>query len=129
MGVEENQTYEIWDAKKILAGLLLFAIIALSFKTFVLDKKSSKVLDSKSASVQGTRTSETPTPTPASSEVIKKNIETKLTDLKKEVNNINVVEIATSTPAVQKVLNDLKNLQSIPQSQAKQACFQVCNGL
>lgn len=126
--MEENQTYETWDAKKILAGLLLFAIIALSFKIFVLDNKSSKVLDSKSANVQGTRTSETPVPAPTSSEDIKKNIETKLTDLKKEVNNINVVEIATSTPAVQKVLNDLKSLQSLPQSQAKEACFKICSG-
>lgn len=127
--MEEIQTYENWDAKKIFAALILIIILILSFKTFVLDKKSSKVLNSKSTSVEGTRTLENPSPSPVSSEYFKKNIENKLTDLKKEVNNINVVEIATSTPAVKKVINDLKNLQTLPQSQAKDACFKICSSL
>lgn len=116
---------EVWDVKKILAGLILFAVIALSFKTLVLDRKSSKALSSKSTSVQGTRISENPIPSPVSSESIKRNVESKLDDLKKEVNNINVVEIATSTPAVQKVLDDIKNLQNYPQNQ----CLNICNDL
>ncbi len=128
MLVEENQTHETWDAKKILIALVLLGVIVLSIKTLVLDKKSPKVAE-KSVSVQGIRTLEPPTPTPVTAEDIKKNVEVKLTNLKKEVNNINVVEIATSTPAVQKVLNDLKNLQNLPQSQAKDACLKICSNL
>lgn len=128
--MEEIQGNEAWDAKKIFAVLLIIIIFALSFKTFVLDKKSSKILDSKSTNIQGVSTQENPTsPSRVSSEDLKKNVENKLNDLKKEVNNINVVEIATSTPAVKKVINDIKNLQSLPQTQAKDTCLKICQGL
>lgn len=129
--MEEAQGYETWDVKRIFAAVILLSIIGLSFKVLVLDKKNSNSLSSKSESVQGVSIQETPTPAPASisSNDLKRNIENKLNDLKKEVNNINVVEIASSTPAVQKVINDLKNLQSLPQSEAKNVCLKICSGL
>lgn len=126
--MEETQTYERWDFKKILIVLVLLVAAALSFKTFVLDQKSPESSNNELTNVQGARTSEAPSSSPAPNEEIKKSIENKLIELKKEVNNINVVEVATSTPAVQKVLNDLKNLQNLPQSQAKEACFKICSG-
>lgn len=128
--MEETQTYERWDLKKILVVLSLSAAVALSLKIFVLDQKSPESSNNQVTNVQGATTSEVtnPSPVPASTGEIKKSIENKLIELKKEVNNINVVEVATSTPAVQKVLNDLKNLQSLPQSQAKEACFKICSG-
>lgn len=128
--MEETQTYERWDLKKIFIVLVLSVAAALSFKTFVLDQKSPESSNNQATNVQGATTSEvtSPSPVPASTGEIKKGIENKLIELKKEVNNINVVEVATSTPAVQKVLNDLKNLQSLPQSQAKEACFKICSG-
>lgn len=125
--MEEIQARESWDPKKILVALVVLAVTILGFKMFVLENKSQKAAGD-SVSVQGIRVFESPTPTPVISNDIKKSVEIKLTDLKKEVNNINVVEIATSTPAVQKVLNDLKNLQNLPQSQAKEACFKICSG-
>jgi len=129
--VEEIENNQVWDAKKIFAVLLIVTIFALSFKTFVLDKKSSKILNSKSTNVQGVNTQENPTSSPSqvSSEDLKRNVENRLSDLKKEVNNINVVEIATSTPAVKKIINDIKNLQNLPQTQAKDICLKICQGL
>lgn len=127
--MEENQSYETWDIKKIFAGVILLSILGLSFKVLVLDKKSTDNFINKPESVQGASTKETPAPSPISTSDIKRNIENRLNDLKKEVNNINIVEVATSTPAVQKVINDLKNLQSLPQSEAKNACLKICNGL
>ena len=119
--MEEIQT-ESWDFKKILIALGLFAIIVAGFKFLVLDKKFKKVAF-QTVSVKGTNTTISPTTD------LKKDVENKLNDLKKEVNNINVVEVATSTPAVKKVLNDIKSLENLPQSQAKDACFKICNGL
>lgn len=126
--MEEAQSQESWDLKKIFIALSLSAIAALSFKTFVLDQKSPESSNNQVTNVQGATTSEVPSPSPVSTGEIRKGIENKLIELKKEVNNINVVEVATSTPAVQKVLNDLKNLQNLPQSQAKEACFKICSG-
>lgn len=127
--MEEIQKYETWDAKKIFFLLVVLVILALGFKTLVLDKKSLKNSNNQSTNVQGASTSEVPSPTPISTAEIKKGIENKIIELKKEANNINLVEVATSSPAVQKVLNDLKNLQSLPQNQAKEACVKICNSL
>lgn len=127
--MEETQTYEAWDIKKILTALILLVILGLSFKVMVLDKKTFSNLSNTSEKVQGASTQETPIPAPVSSDSLQRTVQTGLNNLKNEVNNINVVEIATSTPAVQKVITDIKNLQNLPQSQAKQVCLQICNGL
>lgn len=126
--MEEAQSQESWDLKRILIAVVLAAIIILGFKTLVLDQKSPESSNNQVTNVQGATTFEVPSPSPVSTGEIRKGIENKLIELKKEVNNINVVEVATSTPAVQKVLNDLKNLQNLPQSQAKEACFKICSG-
>lgn len=126
--MEDNQIYEAWDAKKIFTFIIVALILGLSIKTFVLEK-NSKNLPNKSVSVQGASTQIIQTPTPNSSEELKRNVESKLNDLKKEVNNINLIEVATSSPAVQKVITDLKNLQNLPQTQAKEACLKICSGL
>lgn len=127
--MEENQTYETWDIKKILTGLILLVILGLSFKVLVMDKKSSNVASVSSQNVQGVSTQATPSSIPVSSDSLKTTVQTNLDNLKKEVNNINVVEIATSAPAVQKVISDIKSLEQAPQNQAKQVCLQICNGL
>lgn len=128
--MDELQVKETWDVKRILMVLALVGILSLGFKLLVLDKKASREPGTKSAAVEGASSQETPDPSPQfSSGDIKKDVQIKLNDLKKQVDNINVVEIATSTPAVKKVISDLKNLQEVPQNQAKEACFKICNGL
>lgn len=118
---------ERWDLKKIIALLLFVGILAFGLKTFVLDKKLQLNSNSETpTAVQGVSTQNNPNPSPMS---IQKSFDTSLNNLKKEVNNINVAEIASSSPQVQKVLSDLKNLQNLPQSQAKDACLKICNGL
>ncbi len=126
--VEDKQIYETWDTKKIFTLIIIAVILGLSIKTFFLEKNSGK-LANRSVSVQGESTQILLTPTPSPSEELKKNVESKLNDLKKEVNNINLIEVATSTPAVKKVISDLKNLQNLPQTQAKEACVKICSSL
>jgi hypothetical protein len=62
---------------------------------------------------------------PSIKDAISQNIE----ELKKEATSIDIAELATSSPQVQKVINDLKSLQSLPQSRLRDACIRICNGL
>lgn len=126
--MEEMQAYKTWDIKKIFVLLVILVVLALGFKIFVLDKNKSNV-SSTVKNVEGVSVEQSPSPSPVISQEIKRGVELKLNELKKEVSNINVVEIASSSPAVQKVLNDIKNLQSLPQTQAKEACLKICSGL
>ncbi|MDP2672288.1 MAG: hypothetical protein Q8O84_00550 [Nanoarchaeota archaeon] len=113
---------EAWDIKKILVFVVIAVLLGFSFKTFVLDQNVSQFSKAKSVEVEGVSDF-------SPSEDLQQNLQTKFNDLKEEVNNLNVVDIATSTPSVQKILNDFKNLQNLPQSQAKEACFNICSGL
>lgn len=124
--IEEKQS---WDPRKIIAFIFLIIVLGLSFKSLVLDKKGLANFTRKSIGVAGVGTIQQPPSNQNSSNELKKGVESKLNDLKNEVNRINVVEVATSTPAVQKVLNDIKGLQDLPQSEAKNACLRICNGL
>ena len=121
---------EVWDVRKILALVVVVMILAFGLKTFVLDKKNPDIKNSITQ-VEGisVKPPDNPSQNSSASVELQRNVQTGFDNLKKEVSNINVVEIATSSPAVQKVINDLKNLQNLPQSQAKQACIKICDGL
>ena len=60
---------------------------------------------------------------------IKQGIQNNIDSLKNEAQNINIVDIATSSPQVQKVINDLKAIQDYPKNQLRQTCEKICSGL
>ncbi|HZQ29775.1 MAG TPA: hypothetical protein VFA93_01690 [Patescibacteria group bacterium] len=125
--MEVPEAEKSWDGRKILAFFLLIALLGFSFKALFLDKSGLDNFKRKSIGVAGVSAKQEPGN--STSNELKKGVESKLNDLRKEVNQINVVEVATSTPAVQKVLNDIKGIQNLPQSEAKNACLKICSGL
>lgn len=56
-------------------------------------------------------------------------LEKQIESIKKETGNINIEEIASSSSQVQKIINDIKNLQNLPKDKAKEACYKICSGL
>lgn len=59
----------------------------------------------------------------------KRNVQDQINSIKNEANNINLEDMASSSPQVQKVIKDLKALQDYPNNQLKEACMKVCSGL
>ena len=109
----------VWDKKKIFfAGALLLLILGFGVKIFLLD--THKLDFSKD--VKGV--SSGPTPVPFN---LRQTLQDKLEGIKEEVQNINLAEIASSSPQVQKAINDLKALEGYPKSQAKELCQKVCS--
>lgn len=53
----------------------------------------------------------------------------RLEAIRQDAENIDISEIATSSPQIQKIIKDIKNLQNFPNSQLKEACFNICKGL
>lgn len=49
--------------------------------------------------------------------------------IKQQAANINVEEIASSSPQIQNLINDLKALQNLPKDKVKEACYNICKGL
>ncbi|HSX40837.1 MAG TPA: hypothetical protein VLF68_04470 [Candidatus Saccharimonadales bacterium] len=53
----------------------------------------------------------------------------KLQQIKDEINGINISSAAASSPQVQKLMGDIKSLEGLPGSQAKDFCQKICAGL
>lgn len=128
---------ESWDKKKILIFIVAtVAVLAFGFNTFVLGQKGvTQKSEIKGTSVKQDQSSNSQseplkdTSVPFSKQNIQKTFEDKIDEIKKDANKINVIDVATSSPAIQKVIKDLQSLQNYPQNQAKEACLKICNGL
>lgn len=118
-----------WDKKKIAIGvvvLLIAAAILYVDRTTIL----GKLAQLSKTDVRGAKTEKIDKPlrqyyigSP------KQALSEKIEAIKKEVNNLDVVEVASSSPQVQKVISDIKALEQYPQSQAKEACRKICETL
>ena len=126
---------ETWNKKRVILGLIISGIIVASlvgFKAFVLDKNQNISQDIAAGNIKAVQgaTAEINSLTqvnPAAS--LKNNIQEQINTIKQEAASINLTDIATSSPQVQKVLEDIKSIQDLPRSQAKIFCEQVCSSL
>jgi hypothetical protein len=117
-----------WDRGKIfLFFLTLFILAAIGFelRSIILgDKANITPQASKNLSdVKGANTSQISMPN------IKQDVQGQISNLKNEAANINLVDVATSSPQVQKIINDLKALQNYPSNKLKDTCVSICNRL
>jgi hypothetical protein len=113
-----------WDKKKIIFFLIAaIALIGIGFeaKDLILGASSTPKAHVSAPDVKGTATQ--------ASSNIKNSVQNQLNNLKTEAQNVDLGQIASSSPQVQKVINDLKAIQNYPQNQLKATCEQVCNGL
>lgn len=113
-----------WDKKKIILFLVgVFILIAIIFeaKDLILGRSVTPSPKITAPDIKGAATQIAPS--------VKQTVQNQLENLQTEAEKINVVEIATSSPQVQKVINDLKEIQNYPQNQLKTTCEQICNSL
>lgn len=121
----KKETVE-WDKKKIIlfiAGAVLLLIIIYMIKTMMFAGLQTQNPGLQGTAVKGASAQSNPLPD------IKANVQQQIDALKNEAQNINVVDVATSSPQVQKVINDLRAIQDYPKNQLKTTCEQICNGL
>ncbi|MCL4353061.1 hypothetical protein M1615_01150 [Patescibacteria group bacterium] len=135
-----------WDKGKIIKGLAILLIFAcllfFAFKMHILDKYLKKNLSSSQgaagqvkgaqtteADISGSNSAPADSFLPPSSENIQSSLKDRVSQLKQEVSNLNVLEVASSSSQVQKVLQDVKSLEQYPHNQAKEACLNICNSL
>ena len=143
--INENLVHEAWSKKRIIIGFLVLTVLlsaAYGAKKYIFKDKSvlstlsfpeinSKVAGvstkNDSSSSQDSSTDQ-PLQLPVSSN-LKTGMEQKLEDFKKEVSGLNVSDLASSSPQIKKVIEDIQGLQQLPKNQAKEACYNICKGL
>lgn len=117
-----------WDKKKIFI-FLIFVILIIGIGYKALEKQSFNNLGVKGVTIQQDQNGLSVSQDESSSPTFKKTLEQKVDSIKEDVESLNVIDVATSTPAVQKIINDIKRLQDYPSSQAKEACLNICSNL
>ncbi len=132
--MDEVNAQESWNKTRIFSALFLVTLLAVGgyfvLKTQVLDMMLSPkdVKSVKGISSQGeVKNNE-------KDDIDKKNgdtgiegtIKEKFEDLKKEASSLNIAEIASSSPQIQKIISDIKSLEEYPVNQVKEICRQIC---
>lgn len=115
---KEEEIEESWNKKRVgIALIILLTIIGglvyLLNNNFPFNNKSgqnTKVLSAKDVKLEDM-------------------VQNQVANLKKEASNINVEEIASSSPQIRKLIDDLKALSDLPKNQVKEACLNICKGL
>jgi len=137
--MDKTGTIETWNKKKIFITLLIIVFfVGFGIKTFVLSKNNDffamHMVPTFLKSVMGVKTQKDKAKGERSTKrntsfAIQAVIKEKLDTLKKDINNLNVNDIATSSSGIQKIINDLNSLKQYPVNEAKEICQKICGGL
>jgi uncharacterized membrane protein YvbJ len=110
---------ETWNKKRIILSIFLLTLLLIGvyfFRSGIFVSPSRQSKSVKGASITAVD------PGVNVQEAVKEKID----NLKQEVSNLDILEIASSSPQVQKVLNDIKALQQYPTNQIKELCRKIC---
>lgn len=120
-GREEDE--RPWDRKKILFALFALILLASAFFYF----KDSLFPQQSEVSIKSAvdRNLNQNQEVLGATQRVRERIE----EIQESVNSLNVVDVATSSPQIQKVISDIKALESLPRNQAKEACENICSKL
>lgn len=134
----------VWDKKKIIIGVIS-TIILLGVGIYFLNpyffsqknaatqvsKKSgavedvegantSKEIDQKNDSSQGQTAKSFSLPTA-------NDVQANIATIQQQITHLDAAQIASSSPQVQKIIQDLQAMQEYPKNQAKEMCQQICS--
>jgi len=113
---------ELDKRKLVLLSIVFLMIIAFIISSSGIDNKKAKQFSSKK--VEGAAIS-----SQDAVQGIKDAVGDRIESIQEEAKNINVAEVASSSPQVQKVINDIKSLENYPADQAKGLCEKICSSL
>lgn len=134
---EVSPIQESWSIKRILVGVFIIAVlvgIGYGIKVFAFDfgKNPAKSNNSTKQNTPWDRvegvSSQNNQDGQSFSLPAQLDVQDRINTIRREVTNLNISEIASSSPQVQKVLEDIKSLEQYPKNQAKDLCQKICNG-
>lgn len=98
--------------------IIILGLLGYSAKTFLL---GGNKLNLFGKSVKGISTQK--------QETASNILQQKLADIQQQVSKLNIADIASASPQVQKLIKDLNALKDYPSNQAKDICQKICSGL
>ncbi len=131
----EEKMEEVWDFKKIGIGIVLLVLViagGLIAKRLILHQSIApssfipQLPTVKGASIGPI----SPTPLPINISLPSQHdVQQQVQQIQQQVTQLNVQEIATTSPQVLGILKQIQDLPSGPIGQVKDACLRLCNNL
>lgn len=112
---KEEEIEDSWNIKRIGMAFLVGFIIISALVYLTLNNFSFQKSDQKSHVLS------------AQDEKLEDIFENQIMDIKKQVANLDVEEIASSSPEIRNLIEDLKALGNLPRNEAKEACHKICS--
>lgn len=113
-----------FDIRKILIGLVVLGMIWFGYQN------KDMILGTHQSVTKTVAGDKTEKQIPKQKIALPKiDLQQKLDDLKQQVTTLDIADITSSSPQIQKVIHDMESLQNVPRSQAKQACMNICSSL
>lgn len=122
---KEESDFE-WDKKRISIALILFAVGFIGFME-VKDRVFPNTSVLGTNAVNQTRNSQSQIESPKIN--LESDINRRIENIKDSVAELDSQEVASSSPQIQKVLNDIQGIKNLPVNQAKDACMKICSGI
>lgn len=116
-----------WDKKKISIGLIILALGLIGF----MEAKSrffpnTEVLGTSAVN----RSTEIRKPDVKTPKIdLQSELGVSIDDIKNNISNLDAKEVASSSPQIQKVLNDIESIKDMPTNEARDACMKICQGI
>jgi len=118
-----------WDKKKLailLSLVFIFGASLFAAKKFLFPQAKSRV--------QGIQTLSNEIPSPAVNKSsfylpTSQDIQQKMEDIQKQVIHLNIDQIASSSPEVRQIIQQLQNLPNLPKDAARSACEDLCRNI
>jgi hypothetical protein len=128
--MQKLEGFTSWNKKRIFIGFIVIlaalSLLGYGIKTFVLGKNID--FFSKKTTL-GTSTQKQENASLPSASSLQNSLQQKLGDIQQQVSKLDIADIASSSPQVQKLINDLNALKDYPSNQIKDICQKICNGL
>lgn len=128
MNEVNTQGEKVWDTKKVGIFILILAFAAIGLFYGFKDQRFKSAEDVRGVQTEEENLQESRVE-PPTFDGLQTTFQEKINEIKEDTESIDIAEVASSSPQIQKVINDIKNLQNYPRSQAKEACFNICEGL
>ena len=132
--MDKTGSIETWNRKRIVFAFMVVALLGLgaySLKNIILSKSKQFSLKSVMGinSQKDNKIKSLSDNSKSASIPLQAVIQEKLDTIKKDINGLNIVDIASSSPQVQKIINDLNSLKDYPKHEVKDICQKICGGI
>lgn len=106
--------------------IILVGLLGYSAKTLLLGENKFNLFGK---SVKGISTQKQENVSLPSASHLQNSLQQKLDSIKQEASKLDIAEIASSSPQIQKLIKDLNALKEYPSNQIKEVCQNICNSL